>query len=367
MQNFRYTLVSEFGWQGTQEVYSISAPSQSFYGSFTERDGASDRTYPSVAGISDPFTQAQKDSLDSQVRLKLLTALKKQSVNVAQAFAERAQTRKLFATTAERIGWAGYYLSRGKFALAADALGAKVRKRAQRRYNKAYQSALKKEKSRLGQQEEALASGWLELQYGWRPLINDLYGSCEALADIQYGPESGVMTAKRTLTHVYNDDFEITDYGGTKISRRGSAKYSVKYTVHYGTSVPAVHTLVSLGITNPALIAWELMPYSFVVDWFIPIGSWLGTFDATLGLSFSKGCKTVFASRSGTVTARQFGVRQGDNRYFTDLQKIGQYVTCQRDVLTSFPNTGRPVFKNPLGVEHVANALALLTSTFKKR
>jgi len=367
MQNFYYVYVSEFGWEGEQEWSSISAPPESLYGSFGVRHGASDRTYPTIPGIFDPFTQAQKDALDSECRIKALLALKKQSVNLAQAYAERAQARNMFIKNAERIAWCGYYLSHGKFGLAADALGVKVRKRAQRRYNRALQAPPPKGESRLGQQERALASGWLELQYGWKPLLQDLYGICEFIADAQYAPDYGKITAKRTLQHVYNDVTKTTDYGGTTFTRSGNAKYSVKYTLYYGTSVPTIHNLSSLGITNPALIAWELTPFSFVVDWFLPIGNWLGSFDATLGLSFTKGCKTTFAKREGTVMARQFQVKQGDTLYTTDLQKRGAYTTCVRDVLTSFPNTGRPTFKNPISVGHMANALALLTQIFKKR
>jgi hypothetical protein len=30
-----------------------------------------------------------------------------------------------------------------------------------------------------------------------------------------------------------------------------------------------------LGLNNPVGIAWELIPFSFVVDWFVPVGKWL--------------------------------------------------------------------------------------------
>lgn len=30
-----------------------------------------------------------------------------------------------------------------------------------------------------------------------------------------------------------------------------------------------------LGLNNPALITWELIPFSFVVDWFLPVGTWI--------------------------------------------------------------------------------------------
>jgi hypothetical protein len=31
----------------------------------------------------------------------------------------------------------------------------------------------------------------------------------------------------------------------------------------------------SLGMVDPLQVAWEIVPYSFVVDWFLPVGSFL--------------------------------------------------------------------------------------------
>jgi hypothetical protein len=41
-----------------------------------------------------------------------------------------------------------------------------------------------------------------------------------------------------------------------------------------------------MGVVNPLSIAWEVIPFSFVVDWFIPVGQVLEACTATMGLSF---------------------------------------------------------------------------------
>jgi len=39
------------------------------------------------------------------------------------------------------------------------------------------------------------------------------------------------------------------------------------------------------GLTNPALVAWELVPYSFVFDWVCSVGDWLTALTALNGLT----------------------------------------------------------------------------------
>jgi hypothetical protein len=39
-----------------------------------------------------------------------------------------------------------------------------------------------------------------------------------------------------------------------------------------------------LGVVNPASIAWELIPFSFIVDWFLNVGDFLNQFSDFLGL-----------------------------------------------------------------------------------
>jgi hypothetical protein len=52
-----------------------------------------------------------------------------------------------------------------------------------------------------------------------------------------------------------------------------------------------------LGLINPAVVAWELVPFSFLVDWFIPVGKFLDSWTDQLGYDiqypFSTTTRTV--------------------------------------------------------------------------
>jgi len=109
-------------------------------------------------------------------------------------------------------------------------------------------------------------SNWLALRYGWMPLIQDSYNAVGAY-------ESTTVAAKRKRKAFFR--------GRSKLVRKALSATT-------GPSSRIVHTdqvllrteakpttLQSLGLSNPELVAWELLPFSFVVDWFIGIGTWL--------------------------------------------------------------------------------------------
>jgi hypothetical protein len=121
------------------------------------------------------------------------------------------------------------------------------------------------------------------------------------------------------------------------------------------------------GFTNPINLAWEILPYSFVLDWFLPIGPYLETLSAYDGLVFLDGSKTEFMKQYVTVGVNLMnvpvtpvGYKLNESAYYTR-----DAVVHSRSKLTSFPRLRLPSFKNGVSVTHAANALALMTSAFK--
>jgi len=58
---------------------------------------------------------------------------------------------------------------------------------------------------------------------------------------------------------------------------------------------PNVFRLNQLGFVNPAVIAWELVPFSFVVDWFSNVGMVLSSYTDFVGMSLQNACTTSYA------------------------------------------------------------------------
>lgn len=124
-----------------------------------------------------------------------------------------------------------------------------------------------------------------------------------------------------------------------------------------GLSIPQL-----LGLQDPELVAWELVPFSFVCDWFIPIGNYLQA------RAFSQKLKGTFV----TTTSNRWlfkglidGVSSSSSSYVffnTGLAERKDEIAQTRSVTTQW-NVPKPTIK-PLSKaaswQHTANAVALL-------
>jgi len=301
----------------------------------------------------------ESDGADSKARQKVLLEAKNQKVNLGQVYGERHQTVLLAQKTAERVIRTVVLLRKGNFGAAAGELGIKPSAKQRSAFAKRHRK----------NPQQATADGWLELQYGWRPLLQDVYGALEFVQD-KWAKNPRQRVSKSAS--VEDTPFRAPSSEGYRTTvTTQKRKTSVKYVLYYTIPNEFLKTLSEAGVTNPAVVAWELLPWSFVVDWFLPIGNFIQTWDATAGLQFEKGVKTtvqeVFQSTSRvggdfSFDGGRLTVKVQDNSW-------AEYhsVHIQRSPLGGFPSVAAPQFKNPVSAEHMANLIALLTSTFSRR
>jgi hypothetical protein len=212
---------------------------------------------------------------------------------------------------------------------------------------------------------------WLELQYGWKPLLSDVYGAASALEKKPKGDWR--VTASVTRKDEGTKTFEL-------LPLQNSNFYSFSCKARYLRSVyaridalpqnEAIISLASLGVTNPLLVGWELVPYSFVVDWFIPIGGWLESLDALLGYGTSSYSSTLLSRATWTETGISgSGPSTLGGKWITDNRFKGRkrLVSVKRTVSSSVPLPSLPRFKDPRSLGHMANGLALLATAFGRR
>lgn len=330
----------------------------------------------SVGAKTQP-TASEKTALANAVATKIRLKVQDQKVNLLQAVGERKQTARLFADTVNRLAKAIKGLKTGDYRGFAEALGVTPRKRARSRYNKAwylYQDAQRKARTAQQRREaitryqKAVAQGWLEGVYGWQPLISDLYGAVDAVRRKSHDQIYRRAVAMGELRKKMRSKgvWPSTGVPYLEWNAEDEYKYTQKYTVYFTVTEPALHETGQLGLVNPFATAWELVPWSFVVDWLLPVGNWIQSWGATVGLTFSHGSQ----STSLRYTSRRWAEssRNADRK---DVQSNWNYwqgsmsgFDMTRGSLSSWPVVSFPDFKNPFSELHIANALALLRTNF---
>jgi hypothetical protein len=211
--------------------------------------------------------------------------------------------------------------------------------------------------------KKGLADNWLELQYGWKPLLQDIKGSAENLARLQL--DDRVVCQIKSSAKIVSSSKEPILFNSKVVGNRlWDRTTHIKFGMRYKVDSVLGAFISQSGFTNPLNLAWEVLPFSFVVDWFIGVGPYLESLNSWDGLTFLDGYETRFTRenfRSSYMWSMWLSSAHADGGSgFTRSNAI----RLDRIKLTSFPSLRPPSFKNPFSTQHALNALALLKVTF---
>lgn len=122
-----------------------------------------------------------------------------------------------------------------------------------------------------------LADTWLEWSFGWKPAYKDIHDALAQMTGdrLPSGSYSGSVGSSHTDT--------ITEPGGVTRVYHSSITHRTGATVLL--SNPNEFLMSQIGLANPAVIAWELVPFSFVADWAFDVQSFLSSFTDFVGTS----------------------------------------------------------------------------------
>ncbi|DAD52750.1 TPA_asm: maturation protein, partial [ssRNA phage SRR7976325_15] len=237
-------------FDGTMKVDSVDVvPSDSNALAFTRLPG-------SGSHIEHAFS-SELIRLDALVKSKLVDKVNNQKVNLVFMAAERAQTFSLIADVTRRL----LLVLRGKRKI-MHAIG-KYAKKSPRR----------------------IADDYLAFQFGVLPLMSDL----KALTDKLFGSSvNDRLTFRSNSTIRVQGDYPLN---GRMVTVEGTVAVSIVLNYELGSA--GSRALSEYDFINPAEVAWEAMPWSFVVDWFAPVGNWLSSFSAETGLTRVASTRTV--------------------------------------------------------------------------
>lgn len=185
--------------------------------------------------------------------------------------------------------------------------------------------------------KKELADKRLEYSFGWAPLMSDIHAACHAFpppVDIAFG-----------TTRVASHNIEVetpTEF----TTMNGTFKCSVRAKLQ--VDAPLVASASSLGLDNPATVLWELTPWSFVVDWVLPVGTYIENLTALNGYSITDAGVTFGAIGVGTLRSK------GNKSYATTVYRR------QNRIPFEFQNPPLKL-QNPFSISHVINSMALIS------
>jgi hypothetical protein len=189
------------------------------------------------------------------------------------------------------------------------------------------------------------ASGlWLEYWFGWAPMLNDMFTAGDNIQQ----PLPGGKAYGSAGGNVFVDN--STSY------QKDLASLLVKYKIgaEFALSNPNLFLLNRLGLANPAQVAWELVPFSFVADWVTDFGSYLSSLSDWVGLEQSNPWVTCFCQGHDVFGINEEYSGEANCKYFALIRKTDIPRPLPNLQITA--NLGKSLTRS-------ATAVSLLTQT----
>lgn len=158
----------------------------------------------------------------------------------------------------------------------------------------------------------AFSDSWLEYRYGWRILayeIEDIQALVQRLHDgisirLRSKKEAVLMNSVRSEKYSSNAlDFPYTSGGiwaGRGVHTRNIREISEQHGYRLKVGVMIESMMRSFATIDPIITAYELTPYSFVLDWFFTVQDWLIAVSPLLDERILHAFKTVERVKTAT-------------------------------------------------------------------
>ena len=147
---------------------------------------------------------------------------------------------------------------------------------------------------------------------------------------------------------------------------KGEALYKAHISADYDIPLSASRTWNQWGMSNPAVVAWELTQFSWMVDYIFQVGDWLETLTAangTVPLGGSISMKAELISLQHRLTGLgTYTVLQPEGWVDVNLANTGCF---QRVLVGEVLPASLPSVRNKVNMTRLANVLAVLASRAK--
>lgn len=215
---------------------------------------------------------------------------------------------------------------------------------------------------------------WLGYKYGWAPAYNDIWNYCNftrrMFDKMEFKGKSRIMLDNPFTSTTLNGSVR----GQLRIRHQVRRLEKCQIGVTASVANQDAYNLTRLTSLNPALVAWELTPLSFVFDWFIDVGGFLENLEASIGhgLNFHSGYVTKLYYVTGqqtyddTRTVDTAGFPANRISYDIRWRASRTVASKSRTVLGGFPRPEFPTLDIRLGWQRILSTAALVRTILLK-
>jgi hypothetical protein len=290
----------------------------------SDQYGPATSAVSTLSGIVYTWSGADEMRLQS----KLVRKIKDHEFNLAVNLAQSRQLVGMCASLLRKLGRSLVYLKHGQIAPAFRELGVSGNPRPLKSTD--------------------VSGRWLEMQYGWLPAVSDAYQAAKAFEAISQGRKARVVATEK-VGRPYNGSASPTLYscmGNTTVIKRIVCELEEELSASR-----------SLGLLDPLSVVWEILPYSFVFDWFLPVGTYLSN------LAVIPHLKGRFLSTTYSRTEARFTalLNPAYTVNYGGAVRRGLSIELTRTASLSL-TTQRPTFVGPVDAmspKRIANAVSL--------
>lgn len=202
---------------------------------------------------------------------------------------------------------------------------------------------------------------WLTFQFGIRPILSDVYNLGKQLS--RADPEFMKVRVRKHASETVNLDIPFPGYPAIRAYGKVEWSSRVELSTRWAMKASVAQQIAGYTTLNPISLAWELFPFSFLVDYVYDIGGYMSNVENAIlyggGTQFLNGYATT-----GTLAVLKLecnGTHQQSNLITTISAKASERLTTfNRSVLSSAPFPKAPGFNSDLSSTRMLNCAALL-------
>ena len=211
----------------------------------------------------------------------------------------------------------------------------------------------------------AIINSWLAFQLAVKPLLSDINDAGSALSEALFGDEPQPMTVQIKASC---REYDIRDHDvlGHVTGLRCIYSLGVESRCRINATYAVLPTKDSRaqqwGLTNSFSVAYELIPFSWMVDYLTTTGEWLSTLTPAEGATFLEGTITRYQEVVAVRPVRLYGTGGWSVVSGKTMQSQLFAMRLERSLLPPYGILPalRPALRNKLNLTRLANSLAAL-------